>query len=758
MTDPSATGNVATLGGETVEPTTNISTGHHDRVRFIRAAAIGGGFATLLFFWLVTRGTFNVFEWQRVSEFYDQQAHSLLHGHFAVSSDYLGIEAFTVGGSSNIYQGPIPAVLRIPIIMLFGHSLDGRLTQLSMLIGFMVAIVFAVRLHWQVRRTLRRDASMSTTEAFLVGLLTFAIAGGSTLLFEGSRAWVYHEALIWGAAFAIAAIDSMLAFTRRPSLLRLLWTTLFATCCVMSRASVGMGPIVGLGLLFVGSLVVAISRHWPGRLWRFLLWLAPSAPNGDDRESVSPPETTDVLQSSGSALATETTVVTPATTRTISPLWLLAATAAPAVIYAIVNYIKFERLFSIPFWGQRFSEIDPARQEFLRANGGTMFGLKFSPTTALHYLRPDAIKFIGHFPFIDFPRFPGTVIGNTVFDLIDRSSSVPTAMPLLTVLSIVGLFAVFRPRAWRSPNRSAPLRVPMLAAGAAAATVIPFGYIANRYLTDFIPFLAIAAAVGLQASMPWLVGVAHRRWARVAVGGIIVLALFGTWVNVGLSLNYQRLWSYNLDPPIVANYLGLQNDLGGIGPVERVASGAQLPNGIGRSGALVVVGDCEAMYLSDGLPLNVVKRSPWNAVEQTRSAGHLDLDVTFTDEPIGTRVPIVAFENSPAILVAEYVEGGRIMFEFSDPTEKLVVRGLPRKISVGKSYHLDVRADPNVDLMVVRMDDMVMLDAFFDYDGTDYVIGRNMGTPGVVTRFPGTISERPTEAPLCRKLIGESNQ
>ena len=756
MTGSPTTGTVETLDSHSKEVTGSNTTVKDDRGRFIRAAAIGGGFATLLFLWLVTRGTFNLFEWQRVSEFYDQQAHSLLRGHFAVNSDYLGIEAFTVGGSSNIYQGPVPAVLRIPIIAIFGHSLDGRLTQLSMLAGFIVAVVFAARLHWQVRQTLRPDAPLSKLELFLVGLLTFAIAGGSTLLFEASRAWVYHEALIWGAAFALAAIDSMLAFTRRPSLLRLFWTALFAMCCVMSRASVGMGPIVGLGLLFAGSLAVVIARRWPGKAWNLVLWLAPPplAVDADDNSSIVEDSTPRVA----SAESTQDAGAITSRRRSMSPLWLLSATAAPAVIYAIVNYIKFESLFSIPFWGQRFSEIDPARQEFLRANGGTMFGLKFSPTTALHYLRPDAIEFTGHFPFVDFPKFPGTVVGNTVFDLIDRSSSVPTAMTLLTVLSIVGLVAIFRPRSWKSPSRWAPLRVPVLAAGAAAATIIPFGYIANRYLTDFIPFLAIAAAVGLQALMPWLTRGANRSWQRVAIGGVVALALFGAWVNFGLSLNYQRLWSYNLDPPIVADYLTFQNNMGGIGPVQRVGSGSPLPDGIGHSGALVVVGDCDAMYLSDGLPLNVVKRSPWNAVEQTRAAGHLDLEVTFTNEQVGTRVPILAFEDSPATLIAEYVEGGKIMFEFNDPSENLIVRGLPRKIDIGSTYHLDVRADQNVDLMVVRMNDVVMLDAFFDSDGTDYVLGRNMGTPGVTSTFPGTISERPTSAPLCRQLLGESNQ
>jgi len=715
------------------------------RRRFVRASAIGSALAVVLFLWLVTRGTFNLFEWQRVGEFYDQQAHSLLHGHLAVNADYLGIEAFTVNGTSNIYQGPIPAILRMPIIAVAGGALDGRLTQLSMLVAFAVAIVFAVRLHWKARQALRGDAPMTGGEAFLVGLFTFALAGGSSMLFEASRAWVYHEAAIWGAAFALASIDAMAGYVRRPSVGRLTWVAFFAACTLLTRASIGMGPVVGLGLLFVGAVAVRAARRWrrpsaEGRRgwWGLLTWLAPGPPDTPDT-----PDTPDAGEATKTARAT-------------SPWLIAAAGALPMAAYAVVNYLKFERLFSIPFYGQRFSEIDPARQEFLRVNGGTMFGLKFVPTTVLQYARPDAIRFVGHFPFVDFSSFPGPVIGNVTFDLIDRSSSVPTAMPLLTILTVIGLFALFRPRAWHGSSGLASLRVPMIAAGAAAVTIMPFGYIANRYLTDFIPLLVLGGALGLHTLMPHVTGRDARGWAKGALAAIVALAVIGTWFNLGLALNYQRLWSYNLPPQVVAGYLGLQNDLGGLGKVVRVGTGEPLPDAIGKPGLIAIVGDCDGLYLSDGLPLNVVKTSPWNAVEQTRAAGHLDLDVTFPKRPAGTRVPILTFGDSSAILLAEYTDDGRILLEYREPDRDLVVRGLPRGYEPGRSYHLDVRADPNLDLMVVKRDDIVMLDAFYDYDGNQYRVGTNATTTDVAPTFPGRVEHRPVSAPLCHKLLKDA--
>lgn len=704
------------------------------RSRFARASALGGAVAVVLFTWMVTRGTWNLFEWQRVGEFYDQQAHSLLNGHLSIDASYLGIEAFTVDGSSHIYQGPIPAILRLPIVAVAGGALDGRLTQLSMLAAFVTAVTFATRLHWKVRVALRDDAPVTRGEAMLVGLFTFVVGGGSSLLYEASRAWVYHEALLWGAAFALASIDSMVAYTKRPSFPLLAGVVIFAACTLLTRASTGIGPVTGLGLFFIGSVAARASAHWPRRARRLATSLAPGfATQGG--------------VGSGGISARQ---------RAVAPWVLAIATALPVVAYSVVNYAKFDRLFSIPFSAQRFSEIDPGRQEFLRVNHNTMFGPQFAPTTALQYLRPDAIRFTKEFPFLDFADFPGPVIGDVTFDLIDRSSSVPTAMPLLTVLTGIGLVTLFRRRARRPDDQRPAMRVPALAAGASALAVVPFGYIANRYLTDFVPLLAFVGAVGFQAIVGTLTDTATRAWPRVALVGAVVLATFGTWVNIGLALNYQRLWSYNLDPPVIAGYLGFQHDLGGIGDVVRVPAGSRLPDGVGRPGLLAVVGDCEGLYLSDGLPVNVVKTTPWNAVEQTRVAGHFDLRVTFPRRPAGTRVPILSFEDSPAVLFAEYTNDRRVFLEYREPDRDLVVRGVPRGTDPRRVYTLDVRADPNIELLVVKRDDIVMLDAAYHYRGNAFRVGKNATALDVAAEFPGRLISRPVGAPLCRELLAEA--
>ena len=97
------------------------------------------------------------------------------------------------------------------------------------------------------------------------------------------------------------------------------------------------------------------------------------------------------------------------------------------------------RLFSVPFYAQTFSRVDPGRQAFLDDHNGTLFGLEFIPTTVLQYLRPDSLRFTRLFPFVDFAPFPGRIIGDVSFDLFDQSSSMPASLPFLFFLALGGM-------------------------------------------------------------------------------------------------------------------------------------------------------------------------------------------------------------------------------------------------------------------------------------------------------------------------------
>ena len=90
---------------------------------------------------------------------------------------------------------------------------------------------------------------------------------------------------------------------------------------------------------------------------------------------------------------------------------------------------RFGAPFALPLEKQVFTTYDAQRQATLAANGGSLFGAKFVPTTLLQYARPDAVRFDSTFPFVNFPHHRAHVVGHVVFDTLDRSSSMPASMP-----------------------------------------------------------------------------------------------------------------------------------------------------------------------------------------------------------------------------------------------------------------------------------------------------------------------------------------
>ncbi|MFI5045836.1 MAG: hypothetical protein ACHQIG_02135 [Acidimicrobiia bacterium] len=653
--------------------------------------------------WLLTQGRLQLLGWTPSGNFYDAQAHSLLDGHLAVDPAVLRHDGFVGRHGTYLYQGPVPALLRIPVIAVFGDRYDGRLGQLSMLVAFAAILVVAARLHWRVRTLLRGPVAVGVTEAALVALFAFALAAGSALTFLASRAWVFHEAVAWGIAFALAAIDQLVALVRRPSGWALARASAFTAAALLTRASIGLGPLAGLVLVGVGVVAARVG----GRLSHALGWLGPA--------------------SRGRRL----------------PIALFAlAAAVPLAAYAVVNWAKFGTLFSVPFSNQVLTHVDPGHRAFLDANGGTFFGLQFVPTTVLHYLRPDGVAFSATFPFVGFRAPPGTVVGGAVFDLVDRAASVPASMPFLLVLAITGVVLAFRARAWHD-LRFQPLRTPTLAALLGGLTVFPFGYVAERYLGDFVPFLVLAGLVGLQGL---LATHRRRRPARSRAGvaaALVALAAFGVWVNVALALEYQRLWAPVAPPELVAGFVGFQHDVAaalGTGDVT-VQRGDALPDGTGRAGSLFVVGDCDGLYLSDGLGTNAVKRSPWIPVELGPDR-HLVADVRLERMPPGTVVPIASVGDDR--VVARWVDGDHVAFAYR-PAGGAAFEDVPVRVEPGRRYRLDLRVDDRVEELSMRLDDARVLSTF----RTDPV-----GAIRLAAAFAGEARRRSVSTPLCEELLG----
>src|ERR1700730_15623560 len=102
------------------------------------AAVVGALIAGVVFFALILDGHLTLLRRDPVGGFYYLQAHSRLLGHRDVPPSGLGLEAVFNGGKADMYHGPWPALMRLPVALVT-HRLDGRLTHISMLLAFRVA-------------------------------------------------------------------------------------------------------------------------------------------------------------------------------------------------------------------------------------------------------------------------------------------------------------------------------------------------------------------------------------------------------------------------------------------------------------------------------------------------------------------------------------------------------------------------------------------------------------------------------------------
>ena len=458
--------------------------------------------------------------------FYDLQAHSLLHFHWNVPAGSLGNEAFIVHGKTYEYFGPLPALLRLPFVA-FTNRLDGKLSQPSMLIAFALLMLFTVRLATRLRPLVRGDSAITAGERWAFAIFTFAVGAGSAVIFLASRAWVYHEDLLWAAALALGAFEFVLAFTSRPTTKNLVLASAFTTATMLTRVVAGAGPLVALAIV---CCPILLSRR--GRF----VGLGQS----------------------------------PSSTR--FRLLCVGALGVPVGLACAVNYAKFGSLFSIPWESSLSAHLPFGIENVVDHNGGSLLGSKFVLQNLVEYLRPDAVRPSTWFPWLQFGPAPHTA------SMYTPTSSLTTSMPAFTVLAAVGVVGAIRGHRL-ADSKLAVLRAPLLGACVTWLGVLATGWIANRYLVDFLPGLVVMSLAGLHLTLRWSSTLSRRAVRRVWTA-LVVLVAFGTWTSLSVAILYARSLEPHTPPQTRSSFLKLQHtihDFFTIGSISPFAVGSTHP-------------------------------------------------------------------------------------------------------------------------------------------------------------------------------------
>lgn len=553
--------------------------------------------AVVMFLLLATGGRWDLGPRNYTTNFLDLQGRAMLHGRLWVPAHELGIEAIcedtpTIEATcpddrAHVYFGPTLSVLRLPVLALTDRF-DGRLTLVSMLLGVAALSVGVLRLWRTARWWSGRRAPPGRLDVALAALLPIAATCGTVVWFLGSKTVVYHEAILWGVALSVLGYDAVLRVAASPSWLRIIVAGWWCALALLTRASVGIGPPLALGLL----ASIGLARSWLGRDLGTTGARAVAEPPALHQSAASP--------ASGAPAVAEPPALHQSATRELRWRWLAAGTAAGIAVlgYVAINLAKFGTLFSLPLDRQLYSVINPSREAALAANGGSLFGLRFIPTTFWQYLRPGGISTTGWFPYVDHGA-TAAPLGGATFDTIGRASSLPAASPWLAALAVVGLVLV-----WRRlrPGGATALACCLVGAGTGVLTALSIAFIAQRYVGDLLPPAFLLAAFGTWA----LAGKAQdhpRLGVTIWVVGAALVA-WSIWANGSLGILEQRLYTPRSQAELAA-FVGTQDSWPALAPAPvRRSDGfpARADTTARAATRLVVVdgGRCAALYVSDG--------------------------------------------------------------------------------------------------------------------------------------------------------------
>ena len=492
----------------------------------------------------------------------DNQAVALMDGHLDIRDGSMSLEAFHMPSGVHSYFGLAPSLARIPLLWL-APSLRGQLTRLSLLIAFAGVCLALCRL---VTAALPSDGLTSFR-----GWQRPAVAGASVIacacagpMFAASRAWSYHEATLWSVAFALACLDAVLRATSRdhevpPRRTYWLVAALFAVLAMHCRFSVGLGASIGVGLCAMWAIVTMTAppdTNW----WRSRL----------------------------------------------THLMAIALIGCGLVAYAAVNSARFGSLFGVPIQNQAVAN---SKQfvDALAANGGTLFSPRYATTTLWSLLRPNGIGLRSSFPWLGLPAEPFVPKSGVILASSDRTNSITAIAPLVVLVALIGAaLGVARVR-----RRGPVILFLILADLVGTAAVILIGYVATRYILDLVPLVVLGFVTGLG----WLVRQRRPPLLSWIFGAVGALALIWSCVaTVGTTMEYQRELGFGISDDAVRSWIDLKNEFGHL---DLSRSNNFDSEAVPSPGALLIVGDCQALYQGNG--------DYWRQIEGTPLGGRLEV-------------------------------------------------------------------------------------------------------------------------------------
>lgn len=153
--------------------------------------------------WIIaTTGGRQVFVKEVLGEAFDSQAEHFLRGDPGVDGNAIGWEAMIVNGQIRMYFGPFPAFVRMPLNYLYPAG-RGSWSRLS---GFCAGTIVLAAFAGLIRIGLGSSQLSPRWRNWMGHACLVGFMFGSPLLLLLGCLSIYHEAILWGLAWSLAAV------------------------------------------------------------------------------------------------------------------------------------------------------------------------------------------------------------------------------------------------------------------------------------------------------------------------------------------------------------------------------------------------------------------------------------------------------------------------------------------------------------------------------------------------------------------------
>lgn len=610
-----------------------------------------------VFAWFVTHGTGEFLTQEIFGTFFDAQAESFFRKRFDVPYEAIAGESFVRNGKYYGYFGPVPALIRIPVL-LADPQLYGRLSHIMMMAGCVMSLLFVALTFKTVLAIVDENGRRRAGWGWRFAPYLLLAGLGSTNIFLASRSFIHHEATLLAAGFALGANYYLLKFLLSARARMLYACLLFSALAFFTRTPMGLGPMLVCLLLCALELLRVVQERAP-RFANFAQHLP-----------------------------------FPSTPLSLRNVFVIVGVAAVSVAAHLgISYLKFGEFSSVPY--RLHEQYSPER---LARADGRLASLSNVRMNVFNYFSPTQIRLEKEFPYV-YTKQP-RIFKEAKVDHVEPSASITAGMSAITVLSLAGLLVACR--RWRD-RRVRLFSWPIVSGILSFCPALLFTSTSHRYIHDSFPLLIFLSIVGYV----WATARFKNALFRYFLATLIFANVFA---NVALAYTYERdiIWGIADDRKAEMKAFSRAVDslvevvLHGRGQIPIISSSINEKPAYPYPGQMWRITPTDLLYWFDGLRWHKIVGEMDGTSDQGGSR-MFSMLVQYPDKPASKEEPVlITGEKGAANVVSvEYMSPKSLRFKVY-VWGRPAINGRTLEFDQGRFYKLSIMFDNVIGAIIIK--------------------------------------------------------